>query len=169
MSLYRLAYKIRVLLAVPQYELLPLCENEGLGVIPWSPLRGGWLSGKFYRGMDNPPADTRIAEAVKNGRGESWSNYNNEYTWGVIDALSEVAKEAEKTPAQTAINWLLQRQAVTAPIIGARTMQQLENNLGASGWALSPKQVARLDAASRMPVTYPYDEGAEQQQRGGRQ
>lgn len=152
-----------------EYELLSLCEHEGLGVIPWSPLRGGWLSGKFHRGMSNPPEDTRIAVAEKQGWGESWSKYNNEYTWQVIDALFEVAKQVEKTPAQTAINWLLQRQAVTAPIIGARTLAQLENNLGASGWALSPEQVATLDRASALPVTYPYDEAAEQQQRNGRQ
>ncbi len=151
-----------------EYELLPLCAQEGLGVIPWSPLRGGWLSGKFHRGMENPPADTRIAAAEAHGWGESWSNYNNDYTWTVIDALFEVAKEAGKTPAQTAINWLLQRQAVTAPIIGARTIEQLDNNLGASGWALTPKQIERLDKASRLPVTYPYDDAAESQQRAGR-
>ncbi len=151
-----------------EYELLPLCEQEGLGVIPWSPLRGGWLSGKFHRGMTQAPENTRVAEAQKQGWGEAWSRYDNEYTWGVIDVLMEVSREVEKTPAQTALNWVLQRQAVTAPIIGARTMQQLEDNLGGSGWVLTAKQIARLDEASRMPVTYPYDQAAEQQQRGGR-
>jgi aryl-alcohol dehydrogenase-like predicted oxidoreductase len=151
-----------------EYELLPLCDYEGLGVIPWSPLRGGWLSGKFQRGMSTPPADSRVYQAEQHGWGESWSNYNNEYTWGVLDALFEVAKEAEKTPAQVAINWLLQQQAVTAPIIGARTMEQLNNNLGASGWSLSAEQLARLESASRLPVTYPYDVAAEQQQQSGR-
>ncbi len=151
-----------------EYELLPLCQEEGLGVIPWSPLRGGWLSGKFQRGMQQAPENTRVAEAEKHGWGESWSRYDNDYTWGVLDALYAVAREAEKTPAQTAINWLLQRQAVTAPIIGARSLAQLEDNLGASGWALSAQQMARLDGASRLPVTYPYDDAAEQQQRSGR-
>lgn len=151
-----------------EYELLPLCTEEGLGVIPWSPLRGGWLSGKFYRGMEAPPQDSRIYRAEQQGWGEAWSKYNNEHTWGVLDALHEIAKEAEKTPAQVAINWLLQQQAVTAPIIGARTMVQLENNLGASGWSLSAEQVNRLNQASALPVSYPYDAAAEQQQQSGR-
>ncbi|WP_233095862.1 aldo/keto reductase [Alicyclobacillus sp. SO9] len=152
-----------------EYELIPLALHEGIGVIPWSPLRGGWLSGKFRRGMEHPPEQTRIATAETQGWGESWSNYNNEYTWTVIDALFEAATEAEKTPAQTAINWLLQQSAVTAPIIGARTLEQLENNLGASDWDLTVQQVERLNAASKLPVTYPYDDGAEAQQRRGRE
>ncbi len=152
-----------------EYELLPLCETEGLGVIPWSPLRGGWLSGKFKRGMNQAPEDTRIATAEKEGWGEAWSNYNNDYTWGVLDALYQVAEEAGKTPAQTAINWLLQRQAVTAPIVGARTLSQLENNLGATGWSLTSKQVSYLDQVSRLPVSYPYDQTSEEQQRNGRE
>ncbi|GGJ11835.1 aldo/keto reductase [Alicyclobacillus cellulosilyticus] len=151
-----------------EYELLPLCEAEGLGVIPWSPLRGGWLSGKFRRGMTAPPEDSRIAQAERQGWSEAWTRYNNEFTWNVLDALHEVAREVEKTPAQVAINWLLQRPAVTAPIIGARNLEQLEDNLGASGWALPPEAVRKLDEASRLPVSYPYDDAAERQQRAGR-
>lgn len=151
-----------------EYEIIPVCVEEGLGVIPWSPLRGGWLSGKFRRGMTEPPKDSRIAIAEEKGWSESWSRYNNEHTWNVIDALLDVSAEAEKTPAQTAINWLLHKPGVTAPIIGARTLEQLENNLGAAGWSLTPEQIARLDRASAMPVSYPYDAGAERQQRAGR-
>ena len=152
-----------------EYELLPLCEAEGLGVIPWSPLRGGWLSGKFHRDMSAPPEDTRVAAAEKHGWGENWTNYNNEYTWRVLDALYAVAKEAERTPAQVAINWLLSRSAVTAPIIGARTMAQFTDNLGTADWSLSAEQVSRLDRVSALPVTYPYDDAAERQQRAGRE
>jgi aryl-alcohol dehydrogenase-like predicted oxidoreductase len=151
-----------------EWELISVCQNEGLGVIPWSPLRGGWLSGKFHRGMTEPPKNTRVSEAEEKGWGESWSNYNNEFTWKVLDALYAVAKEAEKTPAQVALKWLLQRPGVTAPIIGARTIEQLEANLGASGWSLSVEQMQRLNQASELPVTYPYDQAAEQQQRAGR-
>ncbi len=151
-----------------EFELLPLAEHEGVGIIPWSPLRGGWLSGKFHRGMSQPPANTRIEEAEKQGWGEAWSKYNNESTWRVLDALFTVAEQVEKTPAQVALNWLLSRKAVTAPIIGARNMVQLESNLGASGWSLSSEQVAQLDEASHLSVSYPYDEAAEQQQRSGR-
>ncbi len=140
-----------------EWEVMEVCQNEGLGVIPWSPLRGGWLSGKFRRGMTAPPENTRIKTAEEQGWGERWSAYNNEFTWHLLDELFAVAEEAGKTPAQTAINWLLCKPGVTAPIIGARDMQQLEANLGASGWALSAEQVARLDKASDVPLPYPYE------------
>jgi len=146
-----------------EWELLEVCRYEGLGVIPWSPLRGGWLSGKFKRGMEGPPPDTRIAIAEEHGWGERWSNYNNEFTWTVLDALFEVADEAGKHPAQVAINWLLCNEAVTAPIIGARTMEQLKTNLGAASWRLSDAQLARLHAASDPVVSYPYDPNAKWQ------
>jgi aryl-alcohol dehydrogenase-like predicted oxidoreductase len=92
-----------------EWEVTDVCANEGLGMIPWSPLRGGWLSGKFQRGMDAPPAGTRIERAGAQGGGEAWNRYNNEGTWCTIDALIAVAEEAGKSPAQVAINWLLQR------------------------------------------------------------
>jgi aryl-alcohol dehydrogenase-like predicted oxidoreductase len=141
-----------------EWELIPVCRNEGLGVIPWSPLRGGWLSGKFRRGMTAPPADTRIRIAEEQGWSESWSRYANEQTWAVIDTLLAVAEQNGKTPTQVALNWLLGRPAVTAPIIGARTIEQLEDNLGASGWSLSDEQVQRLTEASATRLPYPYDQ-----------
>ena len=107
--------------------------------------------------MEAPLEGSRIKRAEEQGWGESWSAYNNEHTWRVIDALFEVAEEADKQPAQVAINWLLQRPGVTAPIIGARTMQQLEDNLGAAGWTLTPEQVDKLDRASEVQAPYPYD------------
>lgn len=140
-----------------EWELIPVSLNEGLGVIPWSPLRGGWLSGKFRRGMEAPLEGSRIKRAEEQGWSESWSAYNNEYTWRVIDALLEVAEEAEKSPAQVAINWLLQRPGVTSPIIGARTFQQLDDNLGAIGWDLTSEQVHKLNQASDLQAPYPYD------------
>jgi aryl-alcohol dehydrogenase-like predicted oxidoreductase len=152
-----------------EWELLDVCINEGLGVIPWSPLRGGWLSGKYTKDMVTPPENTRVALAEKEGWGESWSNYNNEYTWQVLETLYAVAKEAEKTPAQAAINWLLNQPGVTAPIIGARTMEQLEANLGAAGWSLTKEQIDRLNSASDLYVTYPYNEDAINQRNRGRE
>jgi len=151
-----------------EWELLPVCESEGVGVIPWSPLRGGWLSGKYRRGMAGPPPDTRIEEAEKQGWGESWALYANERTWHVIDTLLGVANEVEKTPAQVALNWLLQRPTVTAPIIGARSMTHLVDNLGATGWSLTSKQVIRLEQASALPLPYPYESLAQQRANRGR-
>ncbi|WP_119071355.1 aldo/keto reductase [Aggregatilinea lenta] len=138
-----------------EWEMLPVCRNEGLGVIPWSPLRGGWLSGKYQRGMAAPPSGTRVEEAEAQNWGERWSVYDNERTWSVLDVLFEVADAEGRTPAQTALNWLKDRPGVTAPIIGARKTEHLEDNLRAVGWALSPENTARLDAVSTMPVAYP--------------
>jgi aryl-alcohol dehydrogenase-like predicted oxidoreductase len=140
-----------------EWELVPLSLAEGLGIIPWSPLRGGWLSGKFHRGMVAPPSGSRIEIAEQRDWGEKWSAYNNEQTWHLLDELHAVAKAAGRTPAQTAINWLLRKPGVTAPIIGARRIDQLETNLGSVGWTLTDDQIARLDAASDVSLPYPYD------------
>lgn len=140
-----------------EWELLPVCRTEGLGVIPWSPLRGGWLSGKYRRGMSAPPAGTRIETAEKNKWGERWSEYANEHTWKVIDTLLAVAKETGKTPAQVALNWVMNQPGITAPILGVRTMAHLEDNLGATGWTLSEEQTSRLNEASDVPLPYPYN------------
>lgn len=140
-----------------EWELLPVCRDEGVGVIPWSPLRGGWLSGKYRRGMAAPPAGTRIEDAEKQGWSERWSEYATDRTWDVIDALVAVAEEVEKTPAQVALNWVLSQPGVTSPIIGVRTMAHLEDNLGAAGWTLSEAQLARLNAVSATPAPYPYN------------
>ena len=87
-----------------EWELIPLAQREGLGVIPWSPLRGGWLSGKFRRGMTAPPQGSRIQVAEEKDWGEKWSAYNNEHTWRVLDALHEVASESKRSAAQIALN-----------------------------------------------------------------
>ncbi len=146
-----------------EWELLEVCQQENIGVIPWSPLRGGWLSGKFRRGMNAPPTDSRIAKADSHGWGERWSSYDNDFTWQVIDALHEVAVEVDKEPAQVAINWLMQNEVVTSPIIGVRTIEQLNSNLGSVGWDLSETQLRRLNEASAPSVSYPYDRDAQWQ------
>jgi aryl-alcohol dehydrogenase-like predicted oxidoreductase len=107
--------------------------------------------------MQRPPEGSRVEIAEEKGWSESWSAYANERTWNLLDTLFAVAEEAGKTPAQAALNWLLHKPGVTAPIIGARTLEQLENNLGAAGWSLSPAQLARLDQASEPTLPYPYN------------
>jgi aryl-alcohol dehydrogenase-like predicted oxidoreductase len=145
-----------------EWEVTDVCANEGIGMIPWSPLRGGWLSGKFRRGMDAAPSGTRIEQAEQRGAGESWTRYNVPRTWDILDALFEVAEKSGKSAAQVAINWLLQRPGVTAPIIGARNMDQLEDNIAASGWSLSDEEMQRLNDVSDPGLPYPYQhiEGA---------
>ncbi|MBW6435682.1 aldo/keto reductase [Actinoplanes hulinensis] len=136
-------------------ELAPVCRNEGVGIIPWSPMRGGWLTGKYRRGMTAAPAGTRW-EGDKQPWLGNWQDSVDERTWRVTDALIAVAEESGHTPAQVALRWLLQRPGVTAPIVGARTAEQLGDNLGATGWALDDKQLERLTAAGDQPLPYPH-------------
>ncbi|MFD7663026.1 aldo/keto reductase [Streptomyces sp. NPDC059788] len=140
-----------------EWELLPLCAAEGVGVIPWSPLQGGWLSGKYRRGMTAAPAGSREAAVQEQQGREGWRDRDTEETWRVVDAVLAVADEAGRSPAQVALRWLLQQPGVTAPIVGARTPEQLTDNLGACGWELTPEQEARLTAASERPLPHPYD------------
>jgi len=134
-------------------EVLPACVSEGLGIIPWSPLGGGFLSGK-YRRDERPPEGSRIAGATES-MDEYWEKRATERNWQVLDAVGAVAEETGKSYAQVALNWLLRQPGVTAPIIGARTLEQLEDNLGAAGWKLGEKQVRRLSEAAPPEQTYP--------------
>lgn len=137
-----------------EWDLLPLCRTEGLGVIPWSPLRGGWLSGKYGRGMAEPPIGTRVGDQED---GTSWKANHNDHTYTVLDALGAVAQAVGRSQSQVALRWVLQRAGVTAPIIGARVIAQLDDNLGTSDFALLDEQMAQLDAASEVPLPYPFD------------
>lgn len=140
-----------------EWDLVPVCRGEGVAVIPWSPLRGGWLSGKYQRGMAGPPAGSRVdADADAGGWPEAWATYANERTWNVVDALGEVADETGRTPAQVALRWLLQRPGVTAPIIGPRTLAHLDDNLASVGNPLTEQHMERLTAVSDRPLPYPF-------------
>lgn len=140
-----------------EWELLPVCRNEGLGVLPWSPLRGGWLSGKLRPGMTVPPEGSRVRTAEELGWGESWTAYNNARTWDIISALDSIAQSTGHHTAQVAFNWVLNRPGVTAPIIGARTPEQMKINLGALGWELDAAHQEQLTKASDSPLPYPYN------------
>ncbi|ACY19006.1 aldo/keto reductase [Haliangium ochraceum] len=141
----------------PEWELLPVCAAEGLGVLPWSPLRGGWLAGGFRRGMNAPPAGSRIEKASAMGWGERWSAHANEHTWSVLDTLHAIAHETGKSVAQIALKWVSGQPGVTAPIIGVRTPEHLEDNLGAIGWELEPSHREALDRVSHITPPYPHD------------
>jgi aryl-alcohol dehydrogenase-like predicted oxidoreductase len=135
-------------------EILPICLEEGLGVIPWSPLGGGFLSGK-YRREEEPPEGSRISEAVASME-EHWDRRATERNWAALDVVGRISEETDKSYAQISLNWLLRQDGVTAPIIGARTLEQLEDNLGASGWTLDEEQVEELSDASALEDVYPY-------------
>jgi len=151
-----------------EFELLPMCLAENIAVLPWSPLAGGFLSGKYKDGVRSPPEGTRIGESKENIEFYA-SRFDNDRAKRIVQSVESVARETGKTMSQVALNWLLVHPAVTAPIIGARNVGQLSENLGATGWSLSRDQVAALNAASEVGVTYPYDLRAEEQQRSGRE
>ncbi len=135
-----------------EWELMPLALDQGVGALVWSPLGWGRLTGKIRRGTPLP-ADSRLNTKVVADNGPQ---PGDEYLYKVIDALDEVAAEIGKTVPQIALNWLLARPTVSTLIIGARNENQLKANLAATGWILSPQQVAKLDAASETPLAYPY-------------
>jgi len=136
-----------------EWELVPLCAEEGIGFLAWSPLAGGWLTGK-YRREQPPPSDSRA------GRRDRWDDLPEQragdLTWRVVDTLVSIGEERGVPPAQVALNWLLQKKEVAAPIIGARTAAQLSQNIGCALWTLSAEEIHKLDSASEIPLPYPY-------------
>lgn len=144
----------------PQYSLisreieldtLPLCVDDGIAVLPWSPLGGGLLTGKYRRGEQAPPS-TRLRDV-------EWlaSARLTERNHAIAAEVGRVAEALGRTSAQIALNWVLHRPGVTAPIIGARTLAQLEDNLGAAGWNLDADHLETLDVVSRPDLFYPHD------------
>ncbi|GAC1651871.1 MAG: aldo/keto reductase [Ktedonobacteraceae bacterium] len=136
------------------YEILPLCREEDIAILPWSPLGGGFLSGKYKQG-EQPPEGTRIAQAAERLE-EHWQRRATEQNWHVIDVIDTIAKETGKSYAQIALNWLLRTPGITAPIVGARSLEQFNDNLGAVDWTLSEEQVHKLSSASAIEDIYPY-------------
>lgn len=131
-------------------ELMPLGLDQGVGAVVWSPLGWGRLTGKLRRGQPLP-ASSRLHKTAEMG-----PQVADEYLYRVVDALDGVAKETGRSVPQIALNWLLQRPTVSTVVIGARNEEQLRQNLGAVGWNLDAEQVALLDAASALPLPYPY-------------
>jgi len=134
-------------------ELLPLCREEGLAVLPWSPLGGGLLTGKYTKDAEMP-AGSRGAETETP---ITFTYRINDRAWQVVDAVREVAHATGRTMAQIALNWVASQPGVTAPIIGARNLEQLDDNLAAVGWELDDEQSMKLAWASGFRLGYPYE------------
>jgi aryl-alcohol dehydrogenase-like predicted oxidoreductase len=149
-----------------EWEIVPACESTGLGLLPWSPLGGGWLTGK-YRRDERPAGATRLGEDPDRGVEAYDRRSPRQRTWDVIEAVEAVARGRGVTMAQVALAWLADRPRMTSVILGARTLEQLDDNLGAAGLHLSDEETARLDAASDpAPADYPYGgPGTEQRSR----
>jgi aryl-alcohol dehydrogenase-like predicted oxidoreductase len=135
-----------------EWELMPLALDQHVGTAVWSPLGWGRLTGRIRRGQPLPEISRLQSRRVR----DIGPPVADEYLYRVVEALDLVAAETGKTVPQVAINWLLQRPSVCTVIIGARTEEQLRDNLGAVGWSLSTAQMAALDAASAVTPTYPY-------------
>jgi aryl-alcohol dehydrogenase-like predicted oxidoreductase len=133
-----------------EYELIPLAVDQGLGTLVWSPLAGGLLSGKYRRGQDAPEGSRHFGE---------WDEppvYDEERLYDTIDVLVEIAEGHGVSAAQVALAWLLKRPTVSSIVIGARTDEQLADNLKAAELTLSDDERDRLEQASRQPLPYPH-------------
>ena len=149
-----------------EWEIVPAARHAGLGLLPWSPLGGGWLTGKYQR-EEQPTGATRLGENPDRGVEAYGRRSRVERTWDVVDAVRDIADKRAASMAQVALAWLVDRPAVTSVILGARTMEQLDDNLGAAELHLSADEANRLDEVSDpAPADYPYgDLGVEQRSR----
>ena len=139
-----------------EFELVDVCRSENIGILPWSPLAGGWLSGKYQRDQA-PTGATRLGENPRRGMEAFAARNAQERTWQVIDAVRKVAQGRGASMAQTALAWVADRPAVTSVILGARTLEQLDDNLAAADLRLTDEETALLTEASAPIVSdYPY-------------
>ena len=125
--------------------------KHGVGVLPWSPLAGGFLSAKTDRGAPPPPG-TRLEQWK-----QRFAGLDTDRNWHTVEVLKAVAHELGVTPAQVALAWCIHKPAITSVIFGARSPEQLDDNLKAATLELSPAIVQRLDEASAFPLGYPYE------------
>ncbi|RKP58105.1 aldo/keto reductase [Cohnella endophytica] len=149
---------VRFISIQPQYslvsremdrEMMSLCLEENVGVIPWAPLGGGFLTGRYSK---EEPTTGRLSSKI----GESsWALRGTERNFEILDAVQSAARELDKTPAQVSLNWLLNRKGITSPIFGASTLEQYADNMGAVGWKMPQAIWDRLDEVSALPSEYP--------------
>jgi aryl-alcohol dehydrogenase-like predicted oxidoreductase len=133
-----------------EYEIVPACLDQGLGILVWSPLAGGLLSGKYRRGKEAPAGSRHLTD---------WSEppvRDPEGLYDIVEALVQIGEEHGVSAAQAALAWTLGRPGVTSLIVGARTEEQLADNLRAVEVELTPEQRARLDELSAPPLLYPF-------------
>jgi aryl-alcohol dehydrogenase-like predicted oxidoreductase len=132
-------------------EIVPACKEYRLGVLVWSPLARGFLSGKYRRGQQPPPG-TRLESWQ-----DSYKGFDNDRMWNLIDVIGKVAERHGATHAAVSLGWLLARPEVSTVIVGARTIEQLQDNLKALELKLTPSDMKELDDASKPQWGYPYE------------
>jgi aryl-alcohol dehydrogenase-like predicted oxidoreductase len=150
-----------------EYEILPAARHNGLDLVPWSPLAGGVLTGKYKRG-GTAPEGTRAGDGSPLYEWSTAEFLHGPRAWDIVETVCEIASDHDATPAQVALKWLADRPGVAAPIVGARDVEQLEANLGAVDLTLDEAATDRLERLGR-PIprsTYPYgDFGVAQRER----
>src|SRR5258708_1954119 len=132
-----------------EYEFVPLCIDQGVGILAWSPLAGGFLTGKYRQGEPDPP-DTR-----RQGMGDP-GTIDEAHGYTIVEALEVIAAERGVSPSQVAVNYVRGKPGVTSVVIGARNREQLADDLAAASWSLSQEEMSRLDEISQRPLAYPY-------------
>jgi aryl-alcohol dehydrogenase-like predicted oxidoreductase len=147
-----------------EWELLEVCKREGIAMLPWSPLKGGLLTGKFERGVIPDPSSSRVAWVSADSKDRtnqshpSLSQYSDsEQYWDLIKKMKEISEAHNASVAQIAIAWLLHQSSVSSVVIGARSLPQLEDNMKAALIELSDDELTSLDEASAEPLPYPYE------------
>ncbi len=129
-----------------ELEILPACLENGLGLLPWSPLGGGWLTGKYSK-TDRPTGASRLGEDPDRGV-EAYDRRNTDRTWRILEVVERVAEDRRVPMSQVALNWLRNRPCVSSVLLGARNVEQLQDNLGALSWNLSDAEMAELTSVS---------------------
>jgi len=147
-----------------EFELVDVCRNEGIGFLPWSPLKGGWLTGKYTSGMkaEELPEQSRVtwasgAEGRTNQSHPTYEQYAKPKVFDLLAKMEEIGKFYGKGVNHVALRWLIQKDIVPSVIIGVRSVSQLEDNMGAIGWELSQEHMDELDAISAPELPYPYE------------
>jgi aryl-alcohol dehydrogenase-like predicted oxidoreductase len=139
-----------------EWEIVPAALHNGIGLLPWSPLAGGFLTGKYQRGS-TAASDTRAGSEKSLYQWTSEEYADSDRNWATIDTVVRIAKEIGATSAQVALSWIADRPGVIAPIVGARTVEHLRNNLGAADLTLDNEATAALEKVSApQSGGYPY-------------
>lgn len=133
-----------------ELDYIPLCLDQGLGILTWSPLGGGFLTGKYRRGRPRPQG------ARRSDPQKQFLQFDEGKGFDIVEELDRIGKNHNATVAQSALNYLLRKPGVTSVIIGAKTVEQLTDNLKTTDWEMTPEEVARLDALSQPPRVYPH-------------
>lgn len=139
-----------------EYEFVDLCVSEGIGIVPWGPLGGGFLTGKYQPGEKPEDANAGRLAVMAEDTEEYWERRSTQRNWKIVEAVGKIARDRKHSYAQIALAWLRAKPFVSSIVIGARTLSQLEDNLKSAEIELSSEEMETLDRASKMPELYPY-------------